>query len=422
MATFDVLEAGGLTTVQDLGRYGFQRYGVPVSGAMDGFALRVANLLVGNDEGAAGLELTFSGPHLLCLADTVVAMAGGDLQPRLDAGTAPAWEAFPIPAGSVLSFRGRRTGARAYLAVAGGIDVPVVLGSRSTYLRSQFGGLDGRPLRPGDLLAAGREDGAVEARRLPSFTPTYIGSHTVRVVLGPQADAFTRRGVQTLLGSAYTIGADSDRMGYRLEGPAIERSSPADIVSDGTPAGAVQVPGSGLPIILLADRGTTGGYTKIATVISADLPRLAQSGPGDRVFFEAVAVEEAHAALRRQAEFLDQVRHAPGVVFARGTRNEERETRSEKPRPPASRTAPGAGSTIRAPLPGRIGQVLVQAGDRVERGQKLCVLEAMKMHNPVCATRAARVAAVRVADGAQVTHGQVLFELADLETNDESVS
>jgi antagonist of KipI len=314
MGTFEVLDAGGLTTVQDLGRYGFQRYGVPVSGAMDAFALRVANLLVGNGEGDAGLEMTLAGPQLLCLANTVVAVTGGDLQPRLDDGAAPMWEAFPVAAGSVLSFRGRRTGARGYLGVAGGLDVPVVLGSRSTYLRSRFGGIEGRALRPGDLLPAGQASGPVDVRRLPhGFLPTYIGSHTVRAVLGPQASAFTKRGVQTLLGSAYTIAAESDRMGYRLEGPAIERCAPADIISDGTPAGAVQVPGSGVPIILLADRGTAGGYTKIAAVISADLPRLAQSGPGDRVFFQAVTVEEAHAALRREAAFFEELRHAPTI-------------------------------------------------------------------------------------------------------------
>jgi KipI family sensor histidine kinase inhibitor len=310
-AAIEVLDAGALTTVQDLGRYGFQRYGVPVSGAMDAFALRIANLLVGNLEGAAALELTITGPQLLFLDNAVIAVAGADMQPRVDHLAAPTWQAFSVSKDAVLSFRGLRAGARAYLAIAGGIDVPVVLRSRSTYLRSHFGGFEGRALRPGDRLSRGAVPETIEARQMPtSWLPTYLASHRVRVVLGPQDAAFTSRGVQTLLSSAYTIGSQSDRMGYRLEGPRIEHRTGADIVSDGTPAGAVQVAGDGMPLLLLADRGTTGGYAKIATIISVDLPRLAQSQPGDRVFFDAVSVSEAHDALRRQDTFLEQIRSA----------------------------------------------------------------------------------------------------------------
>lgn len=310
-AAIEVLDAGALTTVQDLGRYGFQRYGVPVSGAMDAFALRIANLLVGNLEGAAALELTITGPQLLFLDNAVIAVAGADMQPRVDHLAAPTWQAFSVSKDAVLSFRGLRAGARACLAIAGGIDVPVVLRSRSTYLRSHFGGFEGRALRPGDRLSRGAVPKTIEARQMPtSWLPTYLASHRVRVVLGPQDAAFTSRGVQTLLSSAYTIGSQSDRMGYRLEGPRIEHKTGADIVSDGTPAGAVQVAGDGMPLLLLADRGTTGGYAKIATIISVDLPRLAQSQPGDRVFFDAVSVSEAHDALRRQDTFLEQLRSA----------------------------------------------------------------------------------------------------------------
>jgi antagonist of KipI len=195
-----------------------------------------------------------------------------------------------------------------YLSVSGGIDVPVVLGSRSTSLRARFGGYEARPLRPGDRLARGPVHGNITPRRMPaSWLPTYLGSHRVRVVLGPQEAAFTPRGIQAFLGSAYTIGAQSDRMGYRLEGPRVEHRSGADIVSDGTPAGAVQIAGDGLPLVLLADRGTTGGYAKIATIASVDLPRVAQSQPGDRLFFDAVTVAEAHDALRRDEATLDQI-------------------------------------------------------------------------------------------------------------------
>ncbi len=310
--TIEVLAGGLLTTVQDLGRHGFQRYGVPVSGAMDAFALRAANLLVGNDEESAALEMTVTGAEVRFLQDAVIAVAGADMQPRVDGRAAPMWQAFPVPSGAVLTFRGVRAGARAYLAVAGGFDVPTVLGSRSTYLRSRFGGFRGRSLEPGDRLACLPAPDVVETRRMPaSWLPTYFGSHRLRVLPGPQESAFTARGVQTLLSSAYVIGAQSDRMGYRLEGPRVEHRTGADIVSDGTPAGAVQVAGDGMPLVLLADRGTTGGYAKIATVISVDLPRLAQSRPGDRVFFDAVSIDEARDARRRQEAVLDDIRNGP---------------------------------------------------------------------------------------------------------------
>ncbi len=307
-AIAEVLDPGTLTTVQDLGRYGFQRYGVPVSGAMDGFALRAGNLLVGNHEGAPSLEMTIAGPQLRFLDRAIVAVTGADMQPRIGDHAAPMWQPFAVHGDTVLTFRGLRSGARAYLAIAGGFDVPVVLGSRSTYLRSRFGGFNGRPLAQGDRLARLAGDEPTDTRRMPlSGFPTYLESHRLRIVIGPQEAAFTPQGVQTLLSSAYTITAQSDRMGYRLEGPRIEQRSGADIVSDGTPAGAVQVAGDGMPLVLLADRGTTGGYAKIATIIGVDLPRLAQARPGDRVFFDAVTVREAHEALARERALLEQI-------------------------------------------------------------------------------------------------------------------
>ncbi len=403
----EILDAGALTTVQDLGRYGFQRYGVPVSGAMDAFALRMANLLVGNGEDAAALEMTVSGPQLIFLEAAVIAVTGADLQPRAGDVPAPMWQAFSMAKGAALSFRGLRSGARAYLAIAGGLDVPVVLGSRSTYLRSRLGGLDGRALRPGDRLRRGAVPHPLHARRLPpGWLPTYLGSHRVRVVLGPQDSAFKPGAIQTLVSSAFTIGAQSDRMGYRLEGPRIEHRDGADILSDGTPAGAVQVAGDGMPLVLLADRGTTGGYAKIATVIGADLPRLAQAKPGDRVFFDAVTIEEAHEALRRQEAVFDQIRTGPAALLDHAA------SFGVASRPsPVTRNVGPAPAAVTAPLPGRIVEIDASAGDNVERGQRLCVLEAMKMQNPVCATRTGRVTAVHVCVGDQVTHAQVLFEI-----------
>lgn len=306
-ATLRVVEPGLLTTVQDLGRYGYQRFGVPVSGAMDDFALRAANLMVGNEEGAAALELTVLGPTIVFESDTSIAITGGDLSPALDGEPVPLWETVNVRAGGRLSFGGARDGLRSWLAVAGGIDVPVVMGSRSTYVRGGIGGLHGRALEAGDTLSTlSPSDGVTLVRRLPEDfpAPSYGNSHQLRVVPGPQHEAFTEDAVSTLLGSTYSVSMDQDRMGCRLEGPALEHRSGPDIVSDGSPLGAVQVPGDGTPIVLLADRGTTGGYTKIATVIGADIGLLAQAMPGDEVTFRAVSVDDAQSVVRERRAVL----------------------------------------------------------------------------------------------------------------------
>ena len=314
-ATLRVIEPGLLTTVQDLGRYGYQRFGVPVSGAMDDFALRAANLMVGNEEGAAALELTVLGPTIDFDSDTSIAITGGDLSPALNDEPVPLWETVNVPAGSRLSFGGARDGLRSWLAVAGGIDVPIVMGSRSTYVRGKIGGLQGRALAAGDTLSTlGPSDGANVVRRLPEdfLAPSYGNSHQLRVVLGPQDEAFTKDAVSTLLGSTYSVSMDQDRMGCRLEGPALEHRSGPDIVSDGSPLGAVQVPGDGTPIVLLADRGTTGGYTKIATVIDADVGLLAQAMPGDEVTFNAVSIDDAQSVLRERRAVLRAIEQGAG--------------------------------------------------------------------------------------------------------------
>jgi antagonist of KipI len=316
MDVIEVQDGGLLTTVQDLGRYRYQRYGVPVAGASDQFALRVANVLVGNQEGDAGLEITLVGPSLRFLADTVIAITGADLDPRLDDEPVAMWRAIAVRQGGTLSFSRVRDGVRACLAIAGGIDVPQILGSRSTYTRSGLGGLEGRALKPGDrLLAFGEEPVTqVEGRELPrEQVPTYEQSHMLRVMLGPQEDAFSQEGIQTFLSATYTVTHQSDRVGYRYQGPQIQHKGGADIVSDGNPFGAVQVTGDGMPIILLADRGTTGGYTKIATVISVDLAYVVQAMSGDTMSFRSVTVEEAHQALRQQEDVIQQLKNAPRI-------------------------------------------------------------------------------------------------------------
>ena len=309
-ATLEILEPGLLTTVQDRGRYGYQRYGVPVSGAMDEFALRMANLMAGNDQDAASLEVTVRGPKIEFHSPTWIAVTGADISPEVDGQPLPMWESVEIGAGTVLTFGDLRDGMRAYVAVHGGIDVPPVMGSRSTYLKGRFGGLEGRALQAGDLLSTlPGDDIDFIAKQLPSSytAPVYGGIHRLRVVLGPQDNAFEQQALSRFLNSRYRIHPDSDRMGYMLDGPKIDQREGADIVSDGNPPGAIQIHGDGIPRILLADRGTTGGYTKIATVISSDLSSLAQALPGQSVSFRQVTVEEAQEALREQESVIRSV-------------------------------------------------------------------------------------------------------------------
>jgi antagonist of KipI len=315
----EVIDGGFFTTVQDLGRYGYQRYGVPVSGAMDTFALRAANLLAGNPRSAAALEMTLTGARLRFLTDTVIAVAGADMQPRLDDWPVPMWHPVAASDGAVLTFGATRDGLRAYLAIAGGIDVPVVLGSRSTFPRAGLGGFQGRPIRAGDVLATcGDPPTRVEGRMFPrERILSYAHHHSIRVILGPQDDAFTAEGIATFFSATYVVTPKSDRIGCRLEGPKVSHQGSPDIISDGVPFGAVQIAGDGLPMILVADRGTTGGYAKLATVISADLPRLAQALPGDRVAFRAVSLDEAHRAVEEEEGVLDRISRSPPMVFAR---------------------------------------------------------------------------------------------------------
>ena len=309
--TLQVVQPGMLSTIQDRGRYGYQRFGMPTAGAMDAFALRAANALLGNDDNAACIEATVLGPRIKMLAGTRIAITGANVSPRLNGEPIPMWQSVTVREGGRLEFRGPSDGMRAYLAVAGGIDVPVTMGSRATYIKAAIGGVDGRPLRAGDVLNAfgDSSDSPPSSAGFPSEAiPKYGSSHELRVVLGPQDAAFTRAGIDTFLSAEYTVSINSDRMGYRLEGVPIEHIDGPDVISDGTPLGGIQIPGDGQPIILLADRGTTGGYTKIATVISTDLSKIAQAMPGHTVTFKAVSVEEAQEIHRRQEALLNSIR------------------------------------------------------------------------------------------------------------------
>jgi antagonist of KipI len=311
---FEVIRPGLLTTVQDLGRIGYQKYGVPTSGAMDRTALRAANLLLDNEEGLAGLEATAEGPTLRALLDLVVAMVGADMQPLVDGKPVECGTAISIRSGQILEFQRARRGLRAYLAIAGGIDIPMMLGSRATCLPAAFGGVQGRALREGDRLSigpVGRQPLALSGRRLPSGWMEPVREMlTVRVVLGPQEDQFTSEGIRAFLSGSYRVTPQMDRVGVRLQGPPIAHRSGADIISDSTPLGAVQVPPDGRPMIVLADRQTTGGYAKIAVVVQEDIFRLGQATPGQIVRFRRVSVSEACAALRVYEERFDALRRA----------------------------------------------------------------------------------------------------------------
>lgn len=293
----EIWEPGLLTTVQDGGRVGWARYGVPPSGPLDKAAFRAANRLVGNPPDAAGLEITLTGPTLRCSRPSLVAVCGAEFELWAGSIRVPTWHAVFLRAGQWLYFGERRQGARAYLAVDGGMDVPLFLDSRSTYLTGGFGGVEGRALRRGDRLPLG--PGALQpsmraGRAWPaSERPPYTSAPTLRVVLGPQDDHFTQAGLETFLSTAYELTPETNRMGARLKGPPIQHRDTTGIVSDGVVIGSVQVPASGQPIVMLADHQTTGGYPKIATVIQADLPLLAQIVPGDYVRFDAVSLAEA---------------------------------------------------------------------------------------------------------------------------------
>jgi len=303
--TVRILDAGPLTTVQDLGRPGHLRYGIPPSGPVDRASFVLANRLVGNADTAAGLECTYMGPRFRVDGACAIAVTGAAAPVTLNGEPAPRWTTIVLRAGDEVRVGAPRTGVLSYLAFAGGLDVPLVLGSRSTYVRGRLGGLQGRALRPGDVLGV-LEGPPPAARGLATPPPVGGAAETlVRVVLGPQADRFSAEGIRTLLGSAYEMTRESDRMGARLHGPRIAHARGHDIVSDGIALGSIQVPGDGQPIVLLVDRQSTGGYTKVATVCSFDIGRLGQVKPGQKVAFTAVSVAEAHRLLRESDASLE---------------------------------------------------------------------------------------------------------------------
>lgn len=334
--TLRIAGAGLQTTVQDLGRRNHQREGVPGGGAMDRSALRVGNALVGNDDGAAGIEATFLGPAITFDEPALIALTGGNLEPTLDGESIPMWRPVLAPGGSTLRFGRPKLGCRAYVAVAGGIDVPLIFGSRSTYLRGQFGGHEGRALRAGDVLdigdpqpvarcisAAIRTDGDRVAVASWSAGHTlrvrYSAEPVVRLIPGTHAEFLATPSRTRLFSASFTVSSSSDRMGYRLEGVELPLRNPLELLSEGVAFGTVQLPPDGMPIVLMADRQTTGGYPRIGEVASVDLPLVAQLKPGDRLRFRPISVEEAQQLYLSYEHDLAQARVAIGLRHTRGT-------------------------------------------------------------------------------------------------------
>ena len=296
-AFLQVIKPGLLTTVQDLGRYGHQASGVPVAGPMDSFSHRLANQLLGNDADAATLEITLIGPELVFEGDTTIAISGAQFEVTCEDRPMPIGASCAVRAGQRLKFGRILQGARAYLAVAGGVRTEVVLGSRATHLVSRMGGMQGRALLAGDRVPIASGSPPRPARKAPGLTLPTKGRALLRVVPGPQDHWFERDALKTIGGVSFRISPSSNRMGYRLQGPPLRRVHEGELISEPVGLGAIQVPAAGEPILLMADRQTAGGYPKIGHVIAADLPLAGQLAPGDFIEFVLCTRQEAVAAL-----------------------------------------------------------------------------------------------------------------------------
>lgn len=308
MKILQVNKPGPFSIIQDSGRYGYQRYGLAPAGAMDEVAYRLGNYLLGNSPEAASLEFTIKGPELEVSGPTYIAVTGGPCEITVnDEKVYPPYAPIRIETGDRVSIGAITEGTRGYLSLAGGIDVPSQLSSRSTYLRGKVGGIEGRPVQAGDEVYTAGRYGSI-GRPLPTAKwPVYKGPFEVDVIMGPQEEFFTEKGIHTFLSETFTISKEADRMGYRLNGPEIEHEGEADIISDGIPLGAVQVPGHRQPIIMMKDRQTTGGYPKIATTASYEIYRLGQARPGEQVKFNKVTLEEAKDKREKYEQWFKQL-------------------------------------------------------------------------------------------------------------------
>ncbi|NDK57461.1 5-oxoprolinase subunit C family protein [Pontibacter fetidus] len=324
-----ILKPGLLSTIQDEGRYGYQKDGMVVSGAMDKIALRIANLLVGNAPHSAALEITLLGPQLYFDADHLIAVTGANLSPTIDGQPIKLWRPTLVKKGAILAFGTPVLGCRSYVAIAGGYAVPEVLGSFATYLRAGIGGYKGRALQADDILNVNEPDARLTTywRELelpertgnynqatwspaPELYPTYEENPTIRAVKGPEYELFAESDLTHFRTEKYLVKSESDRMGYRLQGSPLSLTEPKELLSSAVTFGTVQVPPQGQPIVLMADHQTTGGYPRVAQVITADLPKLAQVQPGKYITFEEVTLEKAQQLYMQQEQKLEQLEWA----------------------------------------------------------------------------------------------------------------
>ena len=308
MDAFSVLTPGGYTTIQDQGRFGYQQMGIPVCGVLDAFAFHAANLLVANFRNAAVMEITVMGPRLEMMAEADLAVTGAEIGMTLNDQPIEAWKSFSVKPGDILDIQQVKSGCRAYLAVNGGIDVSEVMGSRSTYVGGNMGGYHGRLLKAGDVIKCGRAKRLPRMRQTPSdMIPSYPSEIVIRAIPGPQDDFFLE-GLDIIFHSDFMVSTKADRMGYRLQGPKVEirKGMPKSIISEPTMPGGVQIPPDEQPIILMVEQ-SVGGYTKIVTVISVDISKVAQATPGDTIRFERVSLETAHAIYQEQQKKLQNL-------------------------------------------------------------------------------------------------------------------
>ena len=329
-----IIKPGILTTIQDLGRYGFQKFGVIVSGVMDSLSHRIANLLVGNEENAPTLEITMVGPVIEFERDTLISICGGDLSPSIDGKFVPLWRPVLVKKGSQLRFGQCKAGCRSYLAVAGGFDVPRVMGSTSTYLRAGIGGFKGRPLKTGDELKLSPPNNrsvqmihdfstkigdqkfvATKWSVSAGFIPISNKIPSIRVIKGRQYQLFSKESQKSFFREPFEITTQSDRMGYRLKGSVLSLTSAEEMISEAVNFGTIQVPPDGNPIVLLADRQTTGGYPKIGQVATVDLPYIAQLKPGDKIKFVEVSHEEAQRLYLEREREIQQLKRALSIKW-----------------------------------------------------------------------------------------------------------
>lgn len=307
MNSLEILRSGLLTTVQDLGRPGYSRYGVPPSGAMDPFALEMGNILVGNPRATEGLEMTMTGIKARFLLRTIIGITGGTGSFTLNGQKISCWRSLLIKPGDVLDIEPITSGCRTYLTITGGITVSDVLGSKSTYLPARFGGLQGRILKRGDLLPGLPlpEGRTFQARNLAyDRIPDYSKPCTVRVIPGPNQALFSEEMLGTFYTNSYKVTTKSNRMGYHLQGPSLKSNQSGNLLSDAVVTGAIQVPPNGQPIILAADHQTTGGYPILGVIASVDFPKVAQLSTGKELSFQAISLEAAQSLRREQERFL----------------------------------------------------------------------------------------------------------------------